>query len=114
MMSPDPQGASMMKPPLPIALALAGTVLAGCAHGNLRTPASYAALAPPTVRNPWYDPNAPYGSTNAIWRPPVYDLQQTIVKPDEPSSQASRPNYEGAEWATRAGGGSSLKPPGTF
>jgi len=25
-----------------------------------------------------------------------------------------RPNYEGAEWATGAGGGSSLKPPGTF
>ena len=103
----------MMKPPFPIALALAAT-LAGCAQGNLRTPASYAALAPPTVHNPWYDPNAPYGSSNATWRPPVYDLQQTIVKPAEPASQASRPDYEGAEWATGAGGGSTLKPPGTF
>jgi hypothetical protein len=113
-MSPDPQGAIMMKPPLPIALALAATALAGCAQGNLRTPASYAALAPPTVHNPWYDPYAPYGSSNATWRPPVYDLQQTIVKPVESASQASRPNYEGAEWATGAGGGSALKPPGTF
>ena len=40
-----------MKPLVPIALALAAA-LAGCAQGNLRTPASYAALAPPTVRNP--------------------------------------------------------------
>ena len=68
----------------------------------------------PRSRNPWYDPYAPYGSSNAIWRPPVYDLQQTIVKPAEPASQASRPDYEGAEWATGAGGGSTLKPPGTF
>ena len=46
-----------MKPPVPIALALAAA-LAGCAQGNLRTPASYAALVPPTVHNPWYDPYA--------------------------------------------------------
>ena len=114
MMSPDPTEPIMMKPPFPLALALAATALAGCAQGNLRTPGSYAALAPPPVRNPWYDPYAPYGSSNAIWRPPVYDLQQTIVKPAEPASQASRPDYEGAEWATGAGGGSTLKPPGTF
>ena len=57
MMSSDPHGAIMMKPPSPIALALAATALAGCAQGNLRTPSSYAALAPPLVRNPWYDPD---------------------------------------------------------
>ena len=85
----------MKKPPFPIVFALASTALAGCAQGNLRTPSSYAALAPSPVRNPWYDPYAPYGSSNAIWRPPVYDLQQTIVKPAEPASQASRPAYEG-------------------
>ena len=38
MMSSDPHGAIMMKPPFPIALALAATALAGCAQGNLRTP----------------------------------------------------------------------------
>ena len=82
--------------------------------GQLRTPGSYAALAPPPVRDPWYDPDAAYGSSNAIWRPPVYNLRRTIVKPVEPASQASRPDYEGAEWATGAGGGSTLRPPGTF
>ena len=97
---------------IPIALLL--PALAGCAQGNLRAPSSYAALAPPRVRNPWYDPYAPYGSSNAIWRTPAYDVQRTIVKPAEPASQASRPDYEGAEWATGAGGGSALKPPGTF
>jgi hypothetical protein len=114
MMSSDPHGAIMKKPSSPIVVALAATALAGCAQGNLRTPSSYAALVPPPVRNPWYDPYAPYGSSNAIWRPPVYDLQQTIVKPAEPASQASRPDYESAEWATGTGGGSTLKPPGTF
>jgi hypothetical protein len=102
-----------MQPRLPLALALTlgALALAGCAQGNVRAPAGYAALAPPPVRNPWYDPYAAYGSADAIWRPPVYDVHGTIVKPIEPASQASRPNYEGAEWAT---GGSSLRPPGTF
>jgi hypothetical protein len=103
-----------MKPLFPLALALGALALTSCAQGNLRTPGSYAALAPPAVRNPWYDPYAGYGSSDAIWRPPVYDLQRTIVKPVEPASQASRPDYEGAEWATGAGGGSTLRPPGTF
>ncbi len=97
-----------------VPLALAALTVTGCAQGNLRTPGSYSALAPPSVRNPWYDPYASYGSSNAIWRPPVYDLQQTIVKPVEPASQASRPDYEGAEWATGAGGGSTLRPNGSF
>jgi hypothetical protein len=101
-----------MKPLLP--LALAALTLTACAQGNLRTPESYGALAPPAIRKPLYDPYAAYASSDAIWRPPVYNLQGNIVKPAEPASQASRPNYEGAEWATGAGGGSELRPPGTF
>ena len=58
MMSPDTHGAIIMKPRFPIALVLAAA-LAGCAQGNLRTPASYSALVPPTIHNPWYDPYAP-------------------------------------------------------
>ena len=103
-----------MKPVFLLALALGAMTLTACAQGNLRTPGSYAALAPPPVRSPWYDPYSAYGSSNANWRPPVYDLQGTIVKPVEPASQASRPDYEGAEWATGARGGSTLRPPGTF
>ena len=45
-----------MKPLFPLALALGALALTGCAQGNLRTSGSYAALAPPPVRNPWYDP----------------------------------------------------------
>ena len=100
-----------MKPLLPLALAACALALTACAQGNLRTPESYGALAPPPIRKRLYDPYAPYGSSDAIWRPPVYN---NIVKPAEPASQASRPNYEGAEWATGAGGGSELRPPGTF
>ena len=58
-----------MKPLFPLALALGAMTLTGCAQGNLRTPGSYAALAPPPVRDPLYDPSAAYGSSNAIWRP---------------------------------------------
>ncbi len=103
-----------MKPLFLLALALGALALTGCAQGNLRTPGSYAALAAPPIRDPLYAPSAAYGSSNAIWRPPVYNLQRTIVKPVEPASQASRPDDESAEWATGAGGGSTLRPPGTF
>jgi hypothetical protein len=103
-----------MKALMSIALGFAGLALCGCAQGNLRTPGSYAAIAPLTVGNPWYDPYAAYGSSNAIWHPPVYDVRRNIVKPIEPASQAWRPDYESAEWATGAGGGSQLRPPGTF
>jgi len=41
-----------MKPLFPLALALGALALTGCAQGNLRTPGSYAALAPPPVRKP--------------------------------------------------------------
>jgi hypothetical protein len=103
-----------MKPLFPLALVVGALTLMGCAQGNLRTPGSYSALAPPAIKSPWYDPYAAYGSSFATWRPPVYDLQRTIVKPSEPASQASRPDYEDAEWATGAGGASIQRPPGTF
>src|SRR5208282_6886995 len=105
---------SLMKRLVRGALGLSALALGGCAQGNLRGSASYAVLAPPPVHQPWYDPYAAYGSSNAIWRPPVYDVQRNIVKPIEPASQASRPDYESAEWATGAGGGSQLRSPGTF
>ncbi len=101
-----------MKPLLPVLLATA--VLSGCASGNLRTPASYNAPAPPPIKNFYYEPYAAYGSSNATWRPPVYDRQGPIVKPAEPASQGNRPNYEGTEWATGAPGGNRVAPPGTF
>jgi hypothetical protein len=91
-----------MKPPSPIALALAATTLAGCAQGNLRTPSSYAALAPPPIRNPWYDPYAPYGSSNAIWRPPVYDLQQTHREAGRASLAGLAPRLRGRGMGDRS------------
>jgi hypothetical protein len=68
---------SIMKSSLPLALALGALALSGCAQGNLRTSGSYAALAPPPVKNPWYDPYAAYGSSNAIWRPPSTTFSAT-------------------------------------
>ena len=105
-----------MKPLFPLALALGALALTGCAQGNLRTPGSYAALAPPPVRNPGgTTPAAAYGSSDATWRPPVYDLQRTIVKPVAPASQASLPRRTRARNGRRgAGGGSTPRPPGTF
>jgi len=38
-----------VKPLFPLALALGAMALTGCAQGNLRTPGSYAALAPRRV-----------------------------------------------------------------
>ncbi|MBV9249705.1 MAG: hypothetical protein JO227_10740 [Acetobacteraceae bacterium] len=86
--------------------------LAACDHGNVRPLSSYHAPKPPPVRDPVYDPNAPYGSANATWLAPVYNRDGTIVKPAEPSTQAGRPDYEGAAWATGAGGGGAYT--GTF
>lgn len=88
--------------------------LAACSSGNVRTAASYNAPPPPPVQHPFYDPYASYGEANAIWRPPVVDRNGTIVKPYEPSTQGTRPNYESAPWATGASGGSPSAPPGTF
>ena len=94
-------------------IACAG-ILAGCASPNVRAANSYNAPAPPPIKSFYYDPYAAYGSSNATWTPPVYDRQGTIVKPDEPSTGAGRPDYEHAPWATGASGGSAIAPPGTF
>ena len=95
---------------IPLVLALP---LAACA-GNVRTASQYGSPSPVAVKNPDYDPYMAYGSANATWRPPVYNRQGTIVAPDEPSTQSSRPDYEHAPWAYGAGGGSQFAPPGTF
>ena len=88
--------------------------LAACAGGNVRTASQYGNPSPVAVKNPDYDPYMAYGSANATWRPPVYNRQGTIVAPDEPSTQSSRPDYEHAPWAYGASGGSQFAPPGTF
>ena len=66
------------------------------------------------VQHPNYDPYSAYGESNATWRPPVADRNGTIVKPNEPSTEAERPDYEHAPWATGAAGGTVFAPPGTF
>ena len=86
-------------------LASLSVPLAACDHGNIRPVSSYHAPKPPPVRNPSYDPNASYGEANATWLAPVYNRDGTVVKPSEPASQADRPNYEDAPWATGASGG---------
>lgn len=98
----------------PIALVCITLPLAACASGNVRSPGDYNAVRSPPVLIPFYDPYAAYGEANAIWRPPVADRNGTIVKPSEPSTQRTRPNYEAAPWATGATGGSRRAPPGTF
>lgn len=88
--------------------------LTGCASGNVKSASNYSAPPAPTVAHPSYDPYAAYGEANATWRPPAVDRAGTIVKPTEPSSQGTRPDYEHSTWATGASGGSQLIPPGTF
>jgi hypothetical protein len=89
-------------------------VLAGCnPPGNVTSSNTYNPPDPP-VLHPRYDPYAPYGQADAVWVPPVYDRNGTIVAPSEPASQRDRPDYEHARWATGAAGGSQYAPPGTF
>jgi len=95
-----------------LALILLG--LAACSSGNVQPVSEYSAPAAPPVRNPIYNPYAAYGEANATWQPPVFNRDGTIVKPAEPSTQADRPPYEFAPWATGAAGGSQNAPPGTF
>lgn len=99
---------------LPIAgLLLLG--LAACATPpNLKSASDYDAPKAPPVRHPLYDPYAAYGQANATWRPPVVNWAGTIVRPYDPSVGQGRPDYEHAEWATGAAGGSTQAPPGTF
>jgi hypothetical protein len=97
-----------------ILLPLLALALTGCDHGNVKPVADYSAPPPPPLHDPTYNPYTPYGDANATWTPPTYDTDGTIAKPTEPSSQADRPPYETAPWATGAQGGSQYAPPGTF
>ena len=89
-------------------------VLAACSGGNLKTASDYSAPSAPTVRYPTYNPYAPSGTAKATWVPPVVNRHGTVVRPNDPSVLSGRPDYEHAEWATGAGGGDRLAPPGTF
>ena len=88
--------------------------LAACSSGNVKSARDYNAPAAPPVRNPLYDPAVPYGTANATWAAPIYNRAGTIVRPADPGTDLGRPDYEHAEWATGAGGGSRNAPPGTF
>lgn len=89
--------------------------LAACGSGgNLKTVADYTAPPAPPIRHPLYDPDASYGEARATWRPPVADRNGGIVRPSEPATEAGRPDYEGATWATGAGRSAFQGPPGTF
>lgn len=95
-------------------LPLLAAYLVACSSGNVKSAKDYSAPAAPPVRNPLYNPYAAYGEANATWQPPVFNRDGTVVKPAEPASQADRPGYEFAPWATGAAGGSKYAPPGTF
>lgn len=88
--------------------------LTACSSPNVKSAKDYSAPRAPVVRNPLYNPNAPYGQANATWQAPVFNRDGTIVKPVEPATEAGRPDYEHAPWATGADGGSRFAPPGTF
>ena len=83
-----------------------------CHSGNVKASGDYGEIEPPAVAHPSFNPYAAYGEARAVWRPPVADLEGTIVKPDEPSSGRNRPSYEDAPWATGTGAGGG--PAGTY
>ncbi len=103
-----------MRTALAVLPLIAALGLSACASGNVKSTHDYTAPEAPPVRNSIYNPYAPYGEAKATWTPPVFNRDGTIVKPAEPSSQADRPSYETAPWATGASGGSQFAPPGTF
>jgi hypothetical protein len=105
---------TIMRPALPIAALLLLSLAACATPPNVKSASDYDAPAAPPVKHPLYDPYAAYGQANATWRPPVVNREGTIVKPLDPSVEQGRPDYEHAEWATGAAGGSTLAPPGTF
>lgn len=88
--------------------------MAACSSTNVKSAKDYIAPTAPPVRNPVYNPYALYGEANATWRPSVFNRDGTVTKPFEPSTEAGRPGYETAPWATGAGGGDRFAPPGTF
>lgn len=103
-----------MRPILSLACLTLLSVAACATPPNVKSASDYDAPAAPPVKHPLYNPYAPYGQANATWRPPVVDRAGTIVKPFDPSVEQGRPDYEHADWATGAGGGSALAPLGTF
>lgn len=103
-----------MRPPLPLAFLTLLGVAACATPPNVKSASDYHAPAAPPVKHTLYDPYAPYGQANATWRPPVIDRAGTIVKPFDPSVEQGRPDYEHADWATGAAGGSARAPFGTF
>jgi hypothetical protein len=88
--------------------------LFACTRGNVRSARDYSPPPAPPVRNSVYNPYAAYGEADATWQPSVWNRDGTIVKPVEPASQADRPRYELAPWASGTAGGSQYTPPGTF
>src|ERR1700761_7446872 len=103
-----------MRPSLPVVGLLLVGLTACATPPNVKSPSDYHAPPAPPVKHPLYDPFAAYGQANATWQPPVIDRSGTIVKPLDPSVEEGRPDYEHAEWATGAAGGSTQAPPGTF
>lgn len=89
-------------------------ILSGCSGSNIKTISSYHGPKAPKNTHPYYEPNAAYASSNAIWKAPIYNRNGTIVKPYDPQSSNWRPDYEHASWATGAKGRDNLKPDGTF
>ena len=90
-------------------------VLGACHEApNVKSASDYDPPAAPPLLHPYYDPYARYGQANATWAPPVVNRDGTVVKPSDPSAEAGRPDYEHAQWATGAAGGSIAAPPGTF
>ena len=97
-----------------IILLVALVPLGACSGGNVQSTTDYHAPKAPPLRQPYYDADAGYGSSHAVWTPPVVDRDATIVKPADPNVSVGRPDYEHSRWATGAAGGSDTAPPGTF
>ena len=103
-----------MQPSSFVLFALIAIALPACGSGNVKSAPDYSAPAAPPVKQPFYDPAASYGSANSTWAAPIYNRAGTIVRPTDPGTDTGRADYEHAEWATGAAGGSRNAPPGTF
>jgi len=106
--------AIIMKIPKSAVILVGLTILAGCASPNVRTPGEYASAPVPVVKDQYYNPYAAYGSANATWAPPVLDRWGTVVKPTDPTTDWTRPDYEAAPWASGAQPSPYGGPAGTF
>ncbi len=103
-----------MKTPKSLIILVGLAILAGCASPNVKTPGQYASAPAPVVKDKYYNPFAAYGSANATWAPPVLDRWGTVVKPADPSTDWTRPNYEAAPWASGSQPSPYGGPAGTF